>query len=671
VSGARTPVREQATAGRRVVQRIVLPANGELDTIPLYLDFSAAGGPIAVAEPGTQVPAELAEALAAAAAPPAAPDPEVIVDRRTARVPEGERISFGTYFNAFPAAYWRKWTTVTSVRLSVRVTGSATVVVYRSNARGLPQRVTSLPVADATASVDLSLAAFGDGGWYWFDVFAHGGVATVTDGTWDVAVPADHTPGTVSLAITTFNRPDYCAAQLRTIGSTPDLVGVVDEVIVVDQGNQLVQDQPDFAEIADLLGERLRLVRQGNLGGSGGFARGMFETVRGEKSRYVMLLDDDIVSETEGILRAVAFADLCRIPTVVGGHMFSMYDKSKLHSFGEKVNQYRFFWGPVEGTREGHNFAARTLRTTAWLHRRTDVDYNGWWMCLIPTAVIREIGLSLPVFIKWDDTEYCLRAKEAGYPTVSLPGAAVWHVPWTDKDDAIDWQAYFHQRNRWIVAMLYSPYPHGGILPRESFMIDVKHLLSMQYSAVELRLEALEDLLKGPDHLHAGIATRLAEIRRTRAEYADAAVEKDPTAFPQAKRARPLRKGVEPTAPRGLVKGLLTAATGSVRQLRPVRPGALTNPEVEVPATDSKWWRLSNVDSAVVTTADGTGASWYRRDPERFRAMLARSVDLHRRLRLEWSRLAREYQAALPVITSVEEWTTTFDAASAGQPVGR
>lgn len=638
---------------RRVVQRIVLPDDGELDTIPLYLDFNPAGGPLPVEEgqPERVVPV-------------VPPDPQVIVDRRTIRVPQGERISLGTYFNAFPAAYWRKWTTVTSVRLNVRVEGAATLVVYRSSARGLPQRVTSRNVADDVATFDLPLAAFGDGGWYWFDVFAVESDVVVSDGFWDVAVPEDHVPGTASLAITTFNRPDYCVAQLKNIARRPELESVVDEVIVVDQGTQLVSDEPDFEEVAAALGDRLRLIRQGNLGGSGGFARGMFETLEGGRSAYVLLLDDDIISETEGILRAVAFGDLCRTPTIVGGHMFSMYDKAQLHAYGEKVNLYRFFWGKVEGTKEAHNFAARTLRTTAWLHRRTDVDYNGWWMCLIPTRIIREIGLSLPVFIKWDDTEFCLRAKDAGYPTVSLPGAAVWHVPWTDKDDAIDWQAYYHQRNRWLVAMLHSPYPHGGILPRESFMIDVKHLLSMQYSAVELRLEALEDLLKGPEHLHATIGSRLGQIRSARAAFVDAAVQKDPAAFPPPRRARPLRKGVEPTAPKGLAKGLLTAATGSIRQLRPVRPGALVNPEVEVPATDNRWWRLSNVDSAVVSTADGTGAAWYQRDPHKFRAMLARSADLHRRLRAEWPRLAKEYQTALPEVTSPQVWEATFQAAS-------
>ena len=50
-----------------------------------------------------------------------------------------------------------------------------------------------------------------------------------------------------------------------------------------------------------------------------------------------------------------------------------------------------------------------------------------------------------------------MRAKEADYHTVSLPGAAVWHVSWIDKDDLVGWQAYFHIRNRIIAALLGLP----------------------------------------------------------------------------------------------------------------------------------------------------------------------------------------------------------------------
>ena len=58
--------------------------------------------------------------------------------------------------------------------------------------------------------------------------------------------------------------------------------------------------------------------------------------------------------------------------------------------------------------------------------------------------------------IKWDDVEYGWRATDRGFPTVTLPGAAVWHVPWDGKDDSIDWQAYYHQRNRWLSALLHA-----------------------------------------------------------------------------------------------------------------------------------------------------------------------------------------------------------------------
>ena len=50
-----------------------------------------------------------------------------------------------------------------------------------------------------------------------------------------------------------------------------------------------------------------------------------------------MMMDDDVVCEPEGIIRAVTFGDLARRPTIVGGHMFSLYSRSRLHSFGEIV----------------------------------------------------------------------------------------------------------------------------------------------------------------------------------------------------------------------------------------------------------------------------------------------------------------------------------------------
>jgi len=643
----------------QTVHRVVFPTDGDTDTLPLYLDFNAAqrvvsedsqnsksgSGVTAVSSAGAKVRTDFLE------------------NRRQLHLPAFRRVSFGTYFNAFPASYWRAHTDVTGVRLTVAVDAPATVVISRSTARGTSNRVESITVdADTPADVVLPLANFGDGGWYWFDLVAGSEQVKLLGAEWSVRKPEGFVPGTATVAVTTFNRPDYCVKHLTTFAESPELLEVVDRLLITDQGTQKVRDQEGFTEAAARLGDKFDIIEQGNLGGSGGFARGMHETVEDGRSKYVLLLDDDVIIETEGVLRAINFADFTRKPTIVGGHMFNLYERSVMHTFGEEVNEYKFFWGAVESTREGHDFSASNLRTTPWMHRRIDVDFNGWWMCLVPTSIVREIGLSLPVFIKWDDAEYGIRASRHGYQTVTLPGAAVWHMPWTEKDDTIDWQAYFHQRNRWLAALVYSPYKKGGILPRMSFMVDVKHLLSMQYSAVELRLDALEDLLKGPSHLHETIKTKLPEIRARRADFDDARITKEVSGFPQVRRVKPPRRGKKPKAPKSILTALATAATAGIRQVQGVRPGALEHPEALVPAMDARWWRLSQLDSAIVSSADGSGASWYKRQPEQFRTMMARSIKLHQQLLRDWEKLSKVYAEALPEFTSPQAWKQTFEA---------
>jgi len=665
---------EQQTAGqtvRRVLQRVVLPADRDMDVLPLYVDRDKAQLDLSFGNlRGTT--RELADTMSrVATASDDHAQPQAILGRHRLQVSGGERVSFGTYFNAFPASYWRMWTVVSDVTLTVKVTGrDAIVIVYRSMPDGRSQRVDSRSVDDASSaefSFDLPLQPFADGGWYWFDLAAGSEDVVLEEAAWVAEVPADRAePGTVTVGITTINRPEFCANLLAQIGSDEAVHAVLDEVIVVEQGTTKVADDAGFADAESSLRGKLRVIEQGNMGGSGGYARSQWETLEAGRSTYMMCMDDDVVCEPESIVRAVTFGDLCRRPTIVGGHMFSLYSKARLHSFGEVINRYRFWWESPRTVHSDWDFAARNLRSTRWLHRRIDVDFNGWFMCLIPTEVLRTIGLSLPLFIKWDDSEYGVRAAEHGFPTVTLPGAAVWHVPWTDKNDALDWQAYFHQRNRTIAALLHSPYPRGGRVVRESFNHQVKHLFAFQYSTAELRHRALEDVLAGPGQLHADLLTKLPEVRALRAEFTDARLEPDPDAFPAVRRKKPPKRGVDPTQPKGRVGQLVSAGTSAVRQFRPKRSLSSDHPEARLAAMDAKWWMIAQFDSVVVSSPDGASTAWYHRDPEEFSDLLARTVDIHQRLYREWPRLSVEYKAALSDLTSVDRWSETFEASKGG-----
>ena len=681
----------EATPARslRVLQRVVFPG-ADLDVVPLYVEThmdrgaaelaaematealtgrkaaSAGSVPVANAAVGEaqsiiRFGADVPAYLAGDAGP-----------RRSAVISEGRRVSFATYFNAFPASYWRRWTTADSVTLRIRLAGEATVILYRSTARGFSHPVETISVgSDEPETIErtLPLTPFIDGGWYWFDIVAGPRGTTLIEAEWlGLAEPVP--AGRLSIGITTFNRPDFLLDLVRTLGDAPELQDLLDTVYVVDQGSNRVSAHPGFADASKKLGDRLQVIEQGNIGGSGGFSRAMDETVRAGRSAYVLLLDDDIKVDPEGIARAATFADLARRPTIVGGHMFSMYDRSLLHAFAEAVAPYKWWWGIAPNTRGRHDFARRNLRNTPWLHRRADSDYNGWWMCLIPTRVIDEIGLALPVFIKWDDAEYGVRASEHGYPTVSMPGVAAWHIPWDDKNDARDWQSYYHLRNRIVAGLLHSDHEHGGSMINESAERQLQNLLSMQYSTAALRLLAIEDVLSGPDHLHRDIMTKMKQLRELRLRYPDAQDAADPESFPPPRRRAP-EAVKDSTTPTNKLNLLTKAGRGTLRQLRPVREGARKRPQMALPYQDASWFVLVNLDSALVSAADGTSASWYQRDPKLFRSLAWRSAVLHARLRRRWPRLVAEYRAAAADFNSPERWRETFAASSGDSPGGQ
>ena len=129
-------------------------------------------------------------------------------------------------------------------------------------------------------------------------------------------------------------------------------------------------------------------------------------------------------------------------------------------------------------------------------HKRIDAEYNAWWSCLIPSEVIAAVGLPLPMFFQWDDIEYGLRARDAGFPTVTLPNAGVWHADfdWKDRDEFF---RYFSVRNSLITHALHGTIDTkatGRWLAREI----TEALVSMQYGMAYTMIRGIEDFLEGP-----------------------------------------------------------------------------------------------------------------------------------------------------------------------------
>ena len=78
---------------------------------------------------------------------------------------------------------------------------------------------------------------------------------------------------------------------------------------------------------------------------------------------------------------------------------------------------------------------------------------------------------------------------------------------------------------------------------------------------------------------------------------------------------------------------------------------------------DASWFRLATLDSAVVSMPDGTSAALYQRDPELFRDLMKRTLEIHERLYREWPQLAERYRDQLGDHLA-ERWEKTFAAST-------
>ncbi len=598
-----------------------------------------------------------------------------VVDRTSAYVPRGAVLSTDTYFNRLHAGYWRRWSDIDRVTASIGGDGNARMTVRRSTASGVEVTVAVVegPLSEGLRW-EVDLAPLAAGGCLWLEVESLDDHVVVSDGRWTV----DREPpeALTDIAVCTFDRPKDVLALLRSLRSEPECLSMIGRVWIVDNGTQQFTHLEGGQEEADAWGERLAHLSQPNLGGSGGFSRGMYEAAFHGDAAFVTLLDDDVVVEPEGLRRQVLFAALATRPIAVGGHMLNRAEPAVLHSSAEWIDTQTMRWGPAPGGEESIDLEEDRLDYVL------DSAYNAWWCCLIPTEAIREVGLSLPFFIKYDDAEFGYRLARAGYRTVSLPGSAVWHEPWTLKDDTTDWTLYFHVRNRLIFTALMSAGLPEKVRKRRVAVVlkdvmkrdIVRNVLRRAYASAASADLAMRDFMVGPQILHEPLQDAVARVRAFRADYPDAqtgvptsnAGDK-PTAIMRTKR---------PLIPLGLPRSVLREYGVPVPKILPIPVHLLAKkkadpwliwsmPEAshevaELPKAADSWWGLVDLPDAWVTTVDGAKVTRRTRQPELSRALTKQAWATAKEVRQEFDRLCDEYAADYPQLVHPRTWAKQF-----------
>lgn len=588
-------------------------------------------------------------------------DGSVKADRTSVRLGRRTIVRTDTYFGRFRAAFWQRWTSLKEVEIRAHVVGSVRIRAFTEDIGG------HLRMEDSWASGGADV----DGNWVGehspmaesenvevrlrvpLDRFADGGAIHLRFDTEDAGARISNVRYVVprsaikrdiptDLVICSYNRPVDCARTVATLSEDLPALERVRTIRVVDQGDQHPADEPDFDRAAETLGDRLQVVHQPNLGGAGGFSRGMRDaTAAGDC--MILLTDDDIRPEPETTLRLSALAVCAEKPMLLGAQMLFLFNPTSLFRTGETYN-----WKALTVEENDWKFGKADVDVREYHQlRRLGVDYNAWWTCLVPSEVVEKIGLALPLFFQYDDIDYGFRAAKAGYPTETIPGAAVWHADfyWKDIENAAQ---YFGLRNSMITATM-----HGDVSAKDMVNVATRrvltNLVSMRYGLAWTQMEAIRDLLRGPEVLKNASQGDFARISTERKKFPET----------QVLPLYDMPGGLSPARPPSheiASENKTLAKRVTYSKLGKKRPGP-----VAVAFEDAFWWHISTFDDVWVTDASQNGVHHLVRDLEREAKLRGEMIALMRELSSKWDSVAEQWRAAVPELTSPEHWSQFFE----------
>ena len=421
---------------KTVIQNIVLPIAGYGDIGPLYVKDYSGDFPITLSR--------------------------------------GESADLRTFFNLFPSEKYREYAGLDHVMLRLDCDGNPNIEIFR-------YRDTECISESQRYNGDLRLDLC-DECLLGIVILADNADVTVRSGCF---YSDKETINDVHLAhvICTYRREKDVTEKLDLICSKCRQDPLMKDnltVYVIDNGQSL-----------DYHDKLVRLIHSPNLGGSGGFTRGMIEAVNDGVSTHVTLNDDDAMLDPETIHRTIAFYMLISFEkkeTILGGTIFRRDEPTVVYEAGAYYRNGEIFsngdMDPI--TIEG------CMALDKVVHGCEEGSYFAWCYTTMPIEVVRRYGFSLPLFFQFDDIDYGLRVKDV--PKVTMCGLLVWHafvnVYSVNK-------MYFGMRNRLIISASNSLIDMK--MMKKAFLDIMANLGYYRYLIAEAQLQALRDIRAGPD----------------------------------------------------------------------------------------------------------------------------------------------------------------------------
>jgi GT2 family glycosyltransferase len=552
----------------------------------------------------------------------------------------GAQVSFDTAFGVFAAGRWRRLTTANQLSMEVSasgvgvvevvgVTGSLEEVVAHAQlprCEGAPTSVT-LPLSNLQTSTH---------GTYFVRVRADGGEVCMTGGKWLCADAPAHDVR-LSLSITTFNRQEYVR---KTVHNVLQLESELDaltgrlRVFVVDNAQNVTFDA--------LPGAPLQVVPNGNLGGAGGFARGLMELRKQGWATHVLFMDDDITLEPEALVRTMALFANARDPKLcVHGAMLSE-ERPWLQFEAGSEYSFRSIY-PLQALGREDDLRLRSLAIVD--APEIPFDYTAWWFTAFPITITNDNPL--PVFVRGDDVGFGLM--HTGKHSVTLNGIIVWHADFGLKNNPSS--LYYESRNLALVDTLVFDKHHWWNLAYRFASFGFRNLFSMRYASTEYMLKGLNAFLSGPTEWMKIDHAALHDELRVCAEERPMPLSGPLLDYvPRQPRHKALRAF-------GFIFAIVLVGGYIIpRPLRLRKHG--------IGPIDARAVGVATLRNSILYRHDRIADGYVvERDIKRFFTLLGQVAASIVRIATSYNRLKREYRATYPQMVSDAAWEARFSAA--------
>ncbi len=416
---------------------------------------------------------------------------------------QGAVISFGTYFNSFSVEKWRKYTVTGKYKMAFKGSGKVKVALHHSFLDG--GRVVDKILLEAELQLSMeaeSIVAIPDS-------VTTGICYPVLEALSEMAVLEQiNYEGQgyekirddifMALDICTFKREPYVKRNVeelsRLVLENPasPLYGKA-QVFISDNGCTLENTLSQFSKVKVMPNE--------NVGGVGGFTRGMLEAMKEEKFTHVLIMDDDAVIEPSAIEKTYTFLTVLKreyCDYTIGGGLLRENTPCIQYESGAVWNR-----GRIKAKK--HHLNMSELKDILQNEQEERTEYAGWWYSCIPVEQIKKYGLPLPIFIHRDDIEYGLRTGREHF--IFLNGIGVWHEAFENKMPGAT--EYYDWRNLAIVNSIHYPDFTGKEMFRFLLKWVTANVIRYRYRYVDMNLRGIEDFLKGIDWLKAQDASAL------------------------------------------------------------------------------------------------------------------------------------------------------------------